>query len=79
MNRKAEESRATGRLVIRLLVVAVAMFGFGVFAMPPLYQTFCEITGIGQAGIKIETPTRRSRPPWIARSKSALTPLPTLP
>jgi cytochrome c oxidase assembly protein subunit 11 len=45
---------ATGKLVVRLLVVAVAMFGFGVFAMPPLYQTFCEITGIGQAGVKIE-------------------------
>lgn len=53
MNKQTERSKSTGKLVIRLLVVAVAMFGFGVFAMPPLYQTFCEITGIGQAGIKI--------------------------
>lgn len=39
-------------LAIKLVVVAVAMFAFGVFAMPPLYQTFCEITGIGEYGIK---------------------------
>jgi cytochrome c oxidase assembly protein subunit 11 len=29
------------------------MFAFGVFAMPPLYAKFCEITGIGQAGIRV--------------------------
>jgi len=43
-----------GALVAKLLAVAVAMFAFGVFAMPPLYDTFCEITGIGQAGVRIE-------------------------
>lgn len=53
-NTEQQGSIAIGKLVPRLLVLAVAMFGFGVFAMPPLYQTFCEITGIGQAGIKIE-------------------------
>lgn len=42
-----------GKLVLKLLGVAVAMFGFGVFAMPPLYDTFCELTGLNQAGIKI--------------------------
>ncbi len=41
-----------GRLVLKLLGVAVAMFGFGVFVMPPLYTTFCELTGLNQAGIK---------------------------
>ncbi|NIM68923.1 MAG: cytochrome c oxidase assembly protein [Xanthomonadales bacterium] len=40
-----------GALVARLLLVAAAMFAFGVFAMPPLYEKFCEITGIGQAGV----------------------------
>ena len=30
----------------RLLVLAVAMFGFG-FALVPLYDVFCEITGFG--------------------------------
>lgn len=38
---------------MRLCTVAVAMFAFGVFAMPPLYDTFCEITGIGQAAIEV--------------------------
>ena len=33
-------------LTRRLLVLAVAMFGFG-FALVPLYDVFCEITGFG--------------------------------
>jgi cytochrome c oxidase assembly protein subunit 11 len=33
------------RMVSRLLVVTLAMFGFG-FAMVPLYDVFCEVTGI---------------------------------
>ncbi len=40
------------KLVLQLLGVAVAMFGFGVFVMPPLYVTFCEITGLNEAGIR---------------------------
>jgi cytochrome c oxidase assembly protein subunit 11 len=43
---------ANGRLVLKLVGVAVAMFGFGVFVMPPLYVTFCELTGLNQAGIE---------------------------
>ena len=34
-------------LAARLLFIAVVMFGFGVFALPPLYDAFCEITGFG--------------------------------
>ena len=34
-----------GALVTRLVVVVVAMFGFG-FALVPLYDVFCDITGI---------------------------------
>jgi cytochrome c oxidase assembly protein subunit 11 len=45
--------KALGRLVTKLLLVAAGMFAFGVFAMPPLYDKFCEITGIGQAGVEI--------------------------
>lgn len=41
-------------LVVKLVLVSVAMFAFGVFAMPPLYNTFCEITGIGEKGVRIE-------------------------
>ncbi len=44
---------ANARLVLKLLGVAVAMFGFGVFVMPPLYVTFCELTGLNQAGIEV--------------------------
>ena len=38
--------------VAGLLILAVAMFGFGVFVMPPLYETFCEITGLNQGDIR---------------------------
>ena len=31
---------------LRLLVTAIAMFGFG-YALVPLYEVFCEVTGIG--------------------------------
>lgn len=33
-----------GRVVKRLLLVVVGMFGFG-FALVPLYEVFCEVTG----------------------------------
>ncbi len=46
-------SRANRNLVTKLVFVSVSMFAFGIFAMPPLYDKFCEITGIGQAGIRI--------------------------
>jgi len=42
-----DPDRRTNRgLILRLGVLAVAMFGFG-FLMAPLYSLFCEITGIG--------------------------------
>ena len=41
------EQISTAALVRRLLLLAVAMFGFGFFALPPLYEAFCEITGFG--------------------------------
>lgn len=41
------------RIITRLLVIAVAMFGFG-FAMVPLYDVFCDITGInGKTGDQV--------------------------
>ena len=43
------------RLVRQLILVAAGMFAFGIFAMPPLYDRFCELTGIGQAGVRVET------------------------
>ena len=40
---KNAESRS---LVLRLLLMTVAMFGFG-FLMVPIYDVFCEVTGFG--------------------------------
>jgi len=34
-------------LLIKLLMGAVAMFAFAIFVLPPLYDLFCEVTGIG--------------------------------
>jgi cytochrome c oxidase assembly protein subunit 11 len=42
------------KLLKRLLFVAVAMFGFG-FAMVPLYDVLCDITGLnGKTGGRVE-------------------------
>lgn len=38
--------RSNRSLTLRLAALAIAMFGFG-FALVPLYDLFCEITGIG--------------------------------
>lgn len=35
------------RTTVKLALTVVAMFGFAVFVMPPLYDVFCELTGIG--------------------------------
>jgi cytochrome c oxidase assembly protein subunit 11 len=44
MNRDNPQ-QANARIVRRLLFVVVGMFGFG-FAMVPLYNVFCDITGL---------------------------------
>jgi cytochrome c oxidase assembly protein subunit 11 len=47
-----------GKLVGQLVVLAVGMFGFG-YALVPLYDIFCEVTGIrssGRAVIAAEAP-----------------------
>jgi cytochrome c oxidase assembly protein subunit 11 len=41
------------RLVRRLVLVAIGMFGFG-FAMWPLYDVFCDLTGLGGRGVKVQ-------------------------
>lgn len=35
------------RTTLKLAVTAVGMFVFAIFIMPPLYDVFCDITGIG--------------------------------
>ena len=41
-----EKSRINNNLVLRLVFVTFAMFGFG-FVLVPLYDVFCAVTGIG--------------------------------
>ncbi|MEN9728263.1 MAG: cytochrome c oxidase assembly protein subunit, partial [Pseudomonadota bacterium] len=49
MNTQTQQ-HATSRLVRRLVVVVVAMFGFG-YLLVPLYDVFCEVTGLnGKTG-----------------------------
>jgi cytochrome c oxidase assembly protein subunit 11 len=50
---QAASRRATRRLVGRLVLVAVGMFGFG-FAMWPLYTVFCNVTGFGGRSVQID-------------------------
>jgi cytochrome c oxidase assembly protein subunit 11 len=38
-------TNTTQKMVIKLFVVVVGMFGFG-FALVPLYDVFCEVTGL---------------------------------
>ncbi len=47
------------RIVIRLLVLVVAMFGFG-YALVPLYDVFCDITGLnGKTGDRVSANSQR--------------------
>ena len=48
-----ELARANRKLVGRLGLVVVAMFGFG-FALVPLYDVFCDITGLNGKTGRIE-------------------------
>ena len=45
MTNNTSEQQATKKLVKKLVVVVFAMFGFG-FALVPLYDVFCEVTGL---------------------------------
>ena len=47
-------SKRTGRLTLKLLFATIAMFGFG-FALVPLYDVLCDITGLnGKTGGRYE-------------------------
>lgn len=47
----ADLNRANSRLVKRLALVALAMFGFG-FALVPLYDVLCDITGLNRGEVQ---------------------------
>ena len=40
------------KLVRKLVLLAIGMFGFG-FALWPLYNVFCELTGLGGRGVQV--------------------------
>ena len=51
-------ARANRRLALRLLAVTAAMFGFG-YALVPLYEIVCDLTGIGgRTGVISEAEAR---------------------
>jgi len=53
MNQKIEHSNRT--LAAKLAAVVVGMFIFAVYVMPPMYDLFCEVTGLnGKTGGKYE-------------------------
>ena len=50
---KQPENRNLHRKLVRKLVLlAVGMFGFG-FALWPLYNVFCDLTGLGGRGVQV--------------------------
>ena len=50
MNPNTTDKVDNSKIITRLLVAVVVMFGFG-FAMVPLYDVFCDITGLnGKTG-----------------------------
>ncbi|MFN3543504.1 MAG: cytochrome c oxidase assembly protein [Thiobacillus sp.] len=56
------------RLALKLAAVALAFVGFG-FAMAPLYDTFCRITGLngrtGEIGAQLAQNTQVDRSRWV--------------
>ncbi len=62
MPRKASQTEMHKTLTLKLIGMAVGMFAFG-FLLVPLYDIFCDITGIGgkfdnkAAIVEVQTPT----------------------
>ncbi len=51
MTPAGQQPAANRRLILRLVMLVFAMFGFG-FALVPLYDVFCDITGLnGKTGV----------------------------
>lgn len=62
MNTENRTTQKNSTLVVKLIVLALGMFGFG-FLLVPLYDVFCDITGIGgkfdttAAVVEVRTPS----------------------
>ncbi len=58
-------SQTNNRIIGKLLLLVVMMFGFG-FALVPLYDVFCDVTGLnGKTGGKVNFST----PPVVDKSR----------
>jgi len=75
---QTETVRANGKVVRRLVLVAVGMFGFG-FAMVPLYSVFCDLTGFGGRSVQqapdnanVPVSDRQVRVRFLASTNSGL-------
>ena len=60
MNTSKPSPAANRRLIGRLALVVVAMFGFG-YALVPIYRVFCDITGLNGKTGRLETAEALSR------------------
>ena len=74
----AAKARANRTVARRLAYVAIGMFGFG-FAMWPMYNLICDITGLGGRSVKtaatgsaVETSQREVRIRFLATANSSL-------
>lgn len=67
--RKPAPRRANARSMWRLAIAAVAMFGFG-FALIPLYDVFCEVTGINVLTKKDDSAARFARNTQVDATRS---------
>ncbi len=55
MKEQSQIERSVGQQTVRLLAIVVAMFVFAIWVMPPLYDAFCEVTGLnGKTGGKYQ-------------------------
>jgi cytochrome c oxidase assembly protein subunit 11 len=41
------EKRKSRLLAVQLVIMAAGMFAFGFLVLPPIYNVFCEVTGLG--------------------------------
>jgi len=69
-----------GPLLAKLVTLAAAMFMFAIFVLPPLYDLFCEITGIGgktegaYTAVAVEVDTSREIEVQFVATKNATMP-----
>ncbi|MGI9261518.1 MAG: cytochrome c oxidase assembly protein [Woeseiaceae bacterium] len=59
MTESNHDNVSSASLAMRLVLLAVAMFGFG-FLMVPIYDVFCEVTGLGGKTNTVAAPAKES-------------------